>query len=168
MEMSVGWCAPVAGRLRLVRSSERGVEIIEYSLVLPLLLLVLFGMAEFGLFFQAYEVVSNAAREGARMGTLACESDPDKCYSPTDIQNRVASFVSAGLPADAASPTTEAECVLVTPAGGPTFRAEQVTVTYTYAYKFLGPIGTLFGASYTSVPLVAVSTMRREDQADCP
>ena len=142
-------------------------EVIEYALVLPLLLLVLFGMAEFGLFFQAYEVVSNAAREGARMGTLACESDPDNCYSPTDIQNRVASFVSAGLPADAASPTTEAVCVTVN-AGGPTFRAERVTVTYTYTYKFIGPIGTLFGASFTSVPMVLVSTMRREDQADCP
>ena len=166
--MSVGWCAPVVGRHRLVRSSERGAELVEYAIVMPLLLLVLFGMAEFGLFFQAYGVVSNAAREGARMGTLACEDGPPDCYSPTDIENRVASFVSAGLPADAATPTTLAECVPVTPAGGPTFRAEQVTVTYTYSYKFIGPIGTLFGASYTSVPMVAVSTMRRENQSDCP
>ena len=167
--MSGGGCAPVIGRFRIVRSSERGAELVEYAIVMPLLLLVLFGMAEFGLFFQAYGVVSNAAREGARMGTLACEDDPATCYSPTDIQDRVASFVSAGLPADAATPTTLAECVPVDPgAGGPTFRAERVTVTYTYSYKFIGPIGTLFGASYTSVPMVAVSTMRRENQSDCP
>jgi hypothetical protein len=45
---------------------EKGAELIEFALVFPLLLLVMFGIMDFGLLFQRYETVTNAAREGAR------------------------------------------------------------------------------------------------------
>ena len=44
--------------------SERGSQLIEFALVLPLLLLVVLGIMDFGLLFQRYEAVTNAAREG--------------------------------------------------------------------------------------------------------
>ena len=37
---------------------------IEFSLTLPLLLLIVLGIIEFGLIFREYEVITNAAREG--------------------------------------------------------------------------------------------------------
>ena len=40
------------------------------ALTLPLLLLVVFGIFDFGFMFQRYEVVTNAAREAARIGVL--------------------------------------------------------------------------------------------------
>ena len=49
---------------------ERGQAIIELALTLPLLLLIVLGIFDFGLMFQKYEVVTNAAREGARVGVL--------------------------------------------------------------------------------------------------
>ena len=50
--------------------SEDGAQLVEFALVLPLLLLVVLGIAEFGFIFQRYEVITNAAREGARLAVL--------------------------------------------------------------------------------------------------
>ena len=52
--------------LRRRLRGESGAELIETALTLPLLLLVVVGIIEFGFVFQKYEVITNAAREGAR------------------------------------------------------------------------------------------------------
>ena len=58
-------------RRRLARyASDRGAELIEMAIVLPILLFIFAGIIDFGFMFQRYEVLTNAAREGARMGTL--------------------------------------------------------------------------------------------------
>src|SRR5262249_9359708 len=160
--MSAGWTSRTLTCLRFARSSDRGAHLIEYAMVAPVLIVVLISIAEFGLVLQAYQVVSNAAREGARMGTLACEPGSSTCYSSGDIASRVSAFVAAGLPT-AATPSTTASCVSVDPgASGPSFIGEQVQVTYTYQFKFLGPIGRMIGGNFTSLPMSFVSTMRRE------
>ena len=56
--------------------SERGAELIEFALVFPTLLLVMLGIIDFGFLFQRYEVVTNAAREGARVAILPGYSMP--------------------------------------------------------------------------------------------
>src|SRR5688572_16886512 len=63
-------------------SSARGAELIEFALVLPLMLLLLLGTVDFGLLFQRYHVVTNAAREGARVAVLPG-------YASADVQARV-------------------------------------------------------------------------------
>ena len=58
-------------RRRARWSDESGAELIEFALSLPiLLLLVVLGIIDFGLLFRRYEVVTNAAREGARVAIL--------------------------------------------------------------------------------------------------
>ena len=57
-------------RLLRRRRSERGAELIELALVLPILLLVFAAIVDFALMFQRFLVVSNAAREGARFAVL--------------------------------------------------------------------------------------------------
>src|SRR5438105_3533494 len=59
--------------LKTSRHGEQGQAIIEMALTLPLLLLVVLGMFDFGLLFQRFEVVTNAAREGARLGVLSSQ-----------------------------------------------------------------------------------------------
>jgi Flp pilus assembly protein TadG len=58
-------------------SGESGQDLVEYALVLPLLLALIFGTIEFGIAFFNYSTISNAAREGARAGirpiTAACD-----------------------------------------------------------------------------------------------
>jgi Flp pilus assembly protein TadG len=50
--------------------SERGAALIEMALTLPLLLLVTMGAVEFGRAYQHWQVLTNAAREGARIAVL--------------------------------------------------------------------------------------------------
>lgn len=48
--------------------SERGASLVEFSFVLPLLLLLIFGLIDFGRFVITTTTISTAAREGARYG----------------------------------------------------------------------------------------------------
>ena len=70
---------------------DKGAELIEFALVFPLLLLVMFGIMDFGLLFQRYETVTNAAREGARVAVLPG-------YAQADVEARVRQYlIAAGL-----------------------------------------------------------------------
>ena len=48
----------------------RGQSLVEFALVLVPLLLLILGVVQFGLIFNSYVTMTNAAREGARTGTI--------------------------------------------------------------------------------------------------
>ena len=52
------------------RSSEAGQSLLEFALVVTALLLVVFGIFEFGRAIEAYTEISNGAREGARYASV--------------------------------------------------------------------------------------------------
>lgn len=146
--------------LRRFRHSERGAELVEFALILPLLLAMLAGIVDFGRMFQRLEVTTNAAREGARLASLPG-------YSQTDVQNRVRAYMDQGIQAGAGARTTVARTLVnITPGGGgAAFQAAQVVVNYQDSYLILGPIVTLIGgnaATFSTVTLSATSTMRME------
>ena len=58
---------------------ERGQDLIEFALVLPILALLLFGIMEFGLIIFSYNTIGDAAREGARYGAVHCPSWSTTC-----------------------------------------------------------------------------------------
>lgn len=141
--------------------SERGAELIEFALVFPLLLLLVLGMVDFGFLFQRYEVLTNAAREGARIAVLPG-------YSNSDVQSRVCNYVQGGgIPITGSCPNptnpviTPTDSSIALPSGG-TLAAKSVTVTYTNSYLFLGPIITMFGGNLAARPITTVAIMRRE------
>ena len=74
---------------RSLWACERGAELVEFAFVFPLLLLVMLGIVDFGFLFQRYEVVTNAAREGARVAILPG-------YQTADVQARVNQYLTAG------------------------------------------------------------------------
>ena len=137
--------------------SERGAELIELALVLPILLLVFAGIVDFGLLLQRLITVNNAAREGARIAVLPG-------YSQTDVQNRVTQYVREGTGDNSLSPTTVLTPVNIDPPGAtPPFPAARVTVTLSHSYLVIGPVsGLLGGGSFSSITLSARSTMRIE------
>ncbi|MEW6235489.1 MAG: TadE family protein [Candidatus Omnitrophota bacterium] len=49
---------------------EKGSSTVEFALVLPALMLVIFGIFEFGRMFMTYQMLNSAAREGARVASL--------------------------------------------------------------------------------------------------
>lgn len=143
---------------RCLRSDSRGSELIELALTLPILLFVLAGIVDFGLLFQRYEVVTNAAREGARVAVLPS-------YTAADAQARVQSYLAAsGLTSPAAPP----DVVYSTQAlsGGRTIRLVTVTVSYPNDFLYIGPFAALIGGGgYGTVTLRAASSMRLEASA---
>jgi len=57
-------------RFPLRRSSEGGQSLVEFALVLPILLILLLGVLDFGRAVAAYNAVSNGARSGARVAVV--------------------------------------------------------------------------------------------------
>jgi Flp pilus assembly protein TadG len=53
------------------KKDESGAAAVEFAIVLPVLLLLVFGIIEFGLLFNRYITVTHAAREGVRVAALA-------------------------------------------------------------------------------------------------
>ena len=56
---------------RKPKNGERGASAIEFAVILPLLLVVLFGIIEFGFVLYNKAVLTNACREGARAGIVS-------------------------------------------------------------------------------------------------
>ena len=52
------------------RKREDGQSLVEFALVIPIFLLVLFAIVDFGMAFHAWITVTNSAREGARLGSV--------------------------------------------------------------------------------------------------
>lgn len=140
----------VVARLR----TDVGAELIELALILPLLLLVFGGIVDFGFLFKDYEVVTNAAREGARLGTL-----PNYSIS-TDVPSRVQAYATSGGLDTTKLTVSPSWVTLTVPTGN--VQAVKVNVSYTHSFLILGPIAQLFGGSFGTVTLNASSTMRIE------
>jgi len=151
--------------------SERGQAIIELALTLPLLLLVVLGVFDFGLMFQRYEVVTNAAREGARLAILSGQ------YTTAQARQRALDYLAAG----GVSGTVVGGTCTTTGAGGsicvsvtsntstitgtsPAVTVDEMVciVEYDHQFTFVGPIMRLFGGSLATTPLRAASRMRVE------
>ena len=128
---------------------EHGQDLIEYALVLPLFLLLVFGIIEFGLVIMSYNTIANAAREGARAGILPPSDDCDTACR--DAAAEVAArALTAGLNAD------ELEVTVTRPGGG----AIQVEVDYV-AHLITGPIISAVGGD-SAIPLQTIATMKVE------
>ena len=143
------------------RQSERGAELVEFALVFPLLLLVTLGMIDFGLLFQRYEVLTNAAREGARVSVLPG-------YNSPDVVVRVNQYLQA-TSLSSASVTTVVGATQTLAVGASCVRVIPVTVSYVHTYTFVGGIIQYFNGSLGSKTLSATASMRLESAAaPCP
>ena len=144
--------------LRRRLRSEHGAELIETALTLPLILLVVIGIIEFGWVFQKYEVITNAAREGARVLVLPH-------FGPDDAVVRVQQYLTAaGLNPGVATIPTPAAPVEVD-LGGTCIWTVTVSVSYPHQAPFLAGIGSYFNKSFGTFNLNASSTMRTEVRA---
>ena len=146
-----------ATRLRTRLASERGAQLLEFALVFPVFLLVLAGILDMGFLFKNYAVVTNAAREGARMAALPG-------WDSEQVTTRVNSYLAAGGLQGTATTAIDNVTILTDPVSGRTINGVRVTVEYPHAYMILGPISQLVGGGTmpNSVTLRAVATMRVE------
>lgn len=62
--------AGAGSQRRNQRGNQRGVVAVEFALVVPMLLLIVFGVLEFSFMMNRDVVIDNAARDGARVASL--------------------------------------------------------------------------------------------------
>ena len=125
----------------------------EFALVLPILLLLIFGIVELGVGLYDKAVITNASREGARVGIVL--KSPKA--SSQDITNAVLNYTSNYLLtfANQAPPS-----VNVTQSSPSTF-GTPLTVTVSYRYTGLG-LGQLLSALAGPITLSATTVMNNE------
>jgi len=142
------------------KRGSSGQSMIEFALVVPMLLVLVFGIVEFGNAWRHYQLITNTAREGARVAVL-----PSSTAAIVDsvIDDRLN---GSGLDADSAIVT-----LAILDFGDPNYSAsaDTVTIVYPYNFVFLGPVVDLmcavFGCGqggFSSVQLSSTSIMRNE------
>ena len=110
----------------LRRKKQEGASLVEFSVIAPLFVVLLFGLVEFGMAIYDKGVLTNASREGARFGVVY--SNPRK--TATEIGNKVQTYLTnAGF--------TDTASINVTGAGGSSGASLTVTVTYPYHFTVL-------------------------------
>jgi Flp pilus assembly protein TadG len=136
---------------------ERGAELVEFALVFPTLLLVMLGIMDFGFMFQRYEVLTNAAREGARIAILPG-------YQNADITARVNAYLAAGGLTAPATVTVAAPQSLNV--GSHCITVRPVTVSYNYTFLFGSILGFFGEPALGTRQLNATAAMRSEIAAE--
>ena len=120
--------------------SDRGSELVEMAIVLPIFVLLIMGIIDFGFLFQRYEVVVNAAREGARLAIVGTHTNDN-------VEVRVQNYLTAsGLTGSASADVSDTSMDV----SGVTVSTKTVTVDYPSSFVFLPG----------SVNLRSVSVMR--------
>jgi Flp pilus assembly protein TadG len=140
------------------RRSERGAALIEMALTLPILLLVCVGIFEFGRAYQTWQVMTNAAREGARVAVL-----PNAVAGGSDA--RVRQYLQMGGLVSDSSVGVAVTAVQVSMGAAGTASGTKVTVSYPFTFMVLQPVAQLVvKGSMSGAPIVltATSTMRNE------
>ena len=131
---------------------DRGASAVEFALVVPLLLAVLFSIIDLGFAINRYTVLNNAAREGVRAASLsASKSEVDKVVndSLSDLKGKVTVTVSCKTPLGGTCASWDANRT----SGG------VAVVTATYQHAWLTPMGKAVSSSLT---LSKTSQMRIE------
>lgn len=135
---------------------RRGQALVELALVLPIVLLLLVGLIEFGRAWNLHQVVTDASRQGARNLVLP-GVDPDSA--------RV--IVRRSLAATAVDPDRPGIQILAEEDGGTPGGPATVEVRVPYNFVFLGPIMSWFtdgwGTDDPGIVLIARSVMRNEE-----
>ncbi len=109
--------------------NQRGTAAIEFAIVLPLLMVFIFGIIEFGLVFYDKAMVTNASREAARAGIVY--RDPP--LTVAEMQSVVDSYCGGRLISfgGGPSPTT------TVPSGECANHGDELVVNVAYRYEFL-------------------------------
>ncbi len=131
--------------------SHAGSNLIEMALVLPILLLVVFGIVEFSLMLYDKAMITNASREGARFAILYRTTRVTEAEVQAVVSGYVASrLITFGAP-------TAVRTTAPPPAYAP---GVPYTVRVEYTYQYLVLPGFLGGGA--GLNLVAQTTMRME------
>lgn len=132
---------------------NKGTAAVEFALVLPLLIVLVFGIIEFSLLLYNKQMITNASREGARAGIVWL---PGGVVSDDDIKGVVTTYCENNLVTFGSmkTPDISIEGTRSSPGG-------TCIVKVTYNYDFLVLPNFIPGLSRVTT-LNAVTVMRQE------
>jgi len=146
---------PIKRLLRRMRNTEAGQALVEFTMILPIFLMLLFGLVDFGRGFYTWLLVTNAAREGARIAAVQSDSNT--------IDQRIYDSFCDNYPSSCGIDHTKLT-IQKTNVLGP--RGEPVEIDLTYDFDYATPIGDLIfilsGGTLTAPTITAHSSMRLE------
>lgn len=133
--------SPAARRARAFGRDERGAAVVEFALVLPILMLLVFMFIDAARGFYTVNALVAAVREGARNGSARIASCPATAAEVTSVEDRV---IQSAVLFGGTQITRQMVEVEMQPASGP---CESVIVrVHNYPFRTLTPINRLFGA----------------------
>ncbi|MBA4180704.1 MAG: pilus assembly protein TadE [Anaerolinea sp.] len=145
------------GLLRL-RRTEAGQSLVEFAMVLPFFLVLLFGLVDFGRAFYTWLQVTNAAREGARAAAVQLDGSA--------INTRIYNSICKTYPTSCSLDTTK---MVITKTNVQGARGESASVNISYAFSYVTPLGAMIallpgasGAGLTTPTITGYSSMRLE------
>ena len=109
------------------RPGEKGQAMVEFVLILPIFLLLVFAIIDFGMGFHAWLTVTNSAREGARLGSVRA--------SQAQIVQRVQDTADSLDASNLSVTVTNAQ-------GSP---GQSVVVDVDYEYTLITPLSNIMG-----------------------
>lgn len=129
---------------------ERGVAVVEFALVAPLLLVLIFGIIDLGRAYSTLNQLAASAREGARLAAVL--PNPASSTAQAQIRHTVKQFSLRQL-------------------GGPPVRDDQITVTLdtlatvtvairAYPFQLVTPLVGVVGLR--TIPITRQATFRWE------
>jgi len=130
--------------------NERGSVAVEFALILPMLLALVFGMIDFGRLLYTYETINNAAREGARVG-IKMRAVP---VTDAEITTQINTLIDGSQLADSSHATVAINRVAVG-------TSTNLQVGVQYNFGFLVANALIPGLPQTRV-MNATSIMRME------
>ena len=105
-------------------TGEKGQSLVETALVLPIIILILTAIIDFGFVFNNYLIVSSASREGARSAVVG--------YNDTEIRQIISSITST---LDSTKLT-----ISISPSQASRDPGDEVTITVEYKNSLMTPV----------------------------
>lgn len=147
---------------RWLRGREAAQSLVEFSLMLPVFLILVFGIIDFGMGLRAYITTAQATREGARFGSVGNPGATSEVLCNSGSTNSIVVKVCntmGGLDKSRAS-------VIVSYPNGQS-PGNSVHVITKYNYKYITPLSGLIsvfsaGSIGSSIPLTSTVDMRLE------
>jgi len=134
--------------MRLQR--EKGSAGVEFALLLPIIVLLVFGMMEVGVALYDVQIIKNASREGARAGIINVDPKPTELQ----IEDVVKTYLT-----NASLDLSKLKDIVVDGEGGASGEPLTVTVIYAYDFNVLPGLITDFAGS---IDLQGSVVMRNE------
>jgi Flp pilus assembly protein TadG len=158
--------------LRKVRRREEAQSLAEFALILPIFLILVFGIIDFGMGLRAYITVAQATREGARYGVVGNQAGTftaggtGDCDGATtnSIVGKVCSTINGLDLTNIETVTTDCTATSTTPPCNP---GDPIEVHTEYSYYYITPVRSIInvlsgGSMDDHITVSSTATMRQE------